>query len=121
MSKLPHLSQFSDDLSQQSCKKHMRDSHNKIIVLKSPDLSCVTYLSTPQMVALTVTSQNNSKNLLHLTGSAEMKNVSKFPTCQSYPALLIHINASAQQVDEPVVNIEGCNNPEGNTSSNLNV
>ena len=48
------------------------------IVLKSPDLSCETYLSTPQMVARTVTSQNNLKNL-HLTGSAEMKNVSKVP------------------------------------------
>ena len=59
----------------------MSDSH---IVLKSSDLSCDTYLSTPQMVARTVTSQNNLKNLLHLTGSAEMKKVSKFPTCQSY-------------------------------------
>ena len=39
------------------------------------------------MVARTVTSQNNLKNMLHLTGSAEMKKVSKFPTCQSYPAL----------------------------------
>ena len=39
------------------------------------------------MVARTVTSQNNLKNLLHLTGSAEMENVLKFPTCQSYPAL----------------------------------
>ena len=80
VSKLPHLSKFVDDLSQQSCYKLMSDSH---IVLKSPDLSC----ETPQMVAHTVTSQNNLKNLLHLTGSAEMKKVSKFPTCQSYPAL----------------------------------
>ena len=64
----------------------MSDSH---IVLKSPDLSCETYLSTPQMVARTVTSQNNLKNTLHLTGSAKMKKVSKFPTCQSYPALLL--------------------------------
>ena len=84
VSKLPHLSKFVDDLSQQSCYKLMSDSH---IVLKSPDLSCETYLSTPQMVAHTVTSQNKLKNLLHLTGSAEMKKVSKFPTCQSYPAL----------------------------------
>ena len=49
----------------------MPDSH---IVLVT-DLSCDTYLSTSQMVAHTVTSQNNLKNLLHLTGSAEMKNV----------------------------------------------
>ena len=79
VSKLPHLSKFVDDLSQQSCKKHMSDRY---IVLKSPDLSCETYLSTSQMVARTVTSQNNLKNLLHLTGSAEMKKVSKFPTLQ---------------------------------------
>ena len=72
MSKLPHLLKFVDDLSQQLCKKHMSDSH---IVLKSPALSCETFLSTPQMVARTVTSQNNLKNLLHLTGSAEMKKV----------------------------------------------
>ena len=39
------------------------------------------------MVARTVTSKNNLKNLLHLPRSAEMKKVSKFPTCQSYPAL----------------------------------
>ena len=79
VSKLPHLSKFVDDLSQQSCYKLMSDSH---IVLKSPDLSCETYLSTPQMIVglHTVTSQNNLKNLLHLTGSAEMKKVSKFPT-----------------------------------------
>ena len=62
----------------------MSDSH---IVLKSPDPSCETFLSTPQMVARTVTSENNLKNLLHLTGSAKMKKVSTFPTCQSYPAL----------------------------------
>ena len=72
VSKLPRLSKFADDLSQQSCKKHISDSH---IVLNSPDLSCETYLSTPQMVAHTVTNQNNLKNLLHLTGSAEMKKV----------------------------------------------
>ena len=84
VSKLPHLSKFVDDLSQQSCKKDMSDRH---IVLKSPDLSCETYLSTPQMVASTVTSQHNLKNMLHLTRSAEIKKVSKFPTCQSYPAL----------------------------------
>ena len=45
-------------------------------------------ISTPQMVARTATSQlNNFKNLLHLTRSAEIKKVSKFPTCQSYPVL----------------------------------
>ena len=84
VSKLPHLSKFVDYLSKHSCKKHMSDSH---VVLTSPDLSCKTYLLTPQMVASTVTSQNNLKNLLHLTGSAEMKKMSKFPTYQSYPAL----------------------------------
>ena len=56
VSKLPYLSKFLDDISRQPCKKHMSDSH---IVLKSPDLSCETYLSTPQMVVRTVTSQNN--------------------------------------------------------------
>ena len=65
----------------------MSDSH---VVLKSPDLSCDTYLSTPQIVAHAVTSQNNLKNLLHLTGSAEMKKVSKFPTCQSYPRVTLN-------------------------------
>ena len=79
MSKLPHLSKFVDDLSQPSCQKNISDSH---IVLKSPDLSCETYLSTPQRVARTVTSQNNVKKLLHLNGSAKMKEVSKLPTCQ---------------------------------------
>ena len=43
-----------------TCKKHMSDTH---IVLKSPDLYCDTYLSTPQMVARSVTSQNNLKNM----------------------------------------------------------
>ena len=60
VSKLPHLSKFLDDISRQPCKKHMSDSHT---VLKSPALSCETYLSTPQMVARTVTSQNNLKNM----------------------------------------------------------
>ena len=27
VSKLPHLSIFFDDISQQTCKKHMSDSH----------------------------------------------------------------------------------------------
>ena len=77
---------FVDDLSQQLCKKHMADSH---IVLKSPDLSCETYrsINSQIMVAHTVTGQNNLKNITLLTGSAEIKKVSKFPTCQSHPAL----------------------------------
>ena len=60
VSKLPHLSKFVDDISRQLCKKHISDSH---IVLKSLDLSCAAYLSTTQMVAGSVTSQNNLKNL----------------------------------------------------------
>ena len=67
--------------------RHRPQTSGNCLTFKSPDLSCETYLSTPQMVARTVTSQNNLKNLLHLTGSAEMENVLKFPTCQSYPAL----------------------------------
>ena len=40
------------------------------------------------MVACSVTSQNNLKTLLDLTGSAEMKNVSKFPTAPVKQKLL---------------------------------
>ena len=70
----------------------MSDSH---IVLKSPDLSCETYLSTPQMVAHTVTSQNNLKNLLHFkTGSAEMKNLSKVPHLSKLPRVTLYNTAS---------------------------
>ena len=109
VSKLPHLSNFVDDLSHQLCKKHISDSH---IVLKS-DLSCETYLTT-QMVAHTVTSQNNLKNLLHLTGSAEMKKVSKFPTCQSYPALpYIELDGGRQEGREGVRKDGGREQGEG--------
>ena len=55
VSKLPYLSKFvmkyHDKLVRCTCQTTV------------PDLSCETYLSTPQMVTRTVTSQNNLKNM----------------------------------------------------------
>ena len=48
VSKLPRLSKFADDLSQQSCKKHISDSHIFLIHLTYHMKH--TGLSTPQMV-----------------------------------------------------------------------